>query len=77
MLTETVTAMETVNREARELDSSADTREHREERKGLSSGRLPVSPGPMSVSALIQFRSPCEAEGQVQGYIFTLAFLVS
>lgn len=58
MLTETVTAMETVNREARELDSSADTREHREERKGLSSGRLPVSPGPMSVSALIQFPSP-------------------
>jgi hypothetical protein len=42
---QTVTAVDTVNQEARELDSSADTRECREERKGLSSVRLPVSPG--------------------------------
>lgn len=71
-------AVDTVNQEARELDSSADTKreESTEERKGLSSVRLPVSPECMSVSALIQFLSSPETEGKVQGAILTPAFLI-
>lgn len=37
MLTQTVTAMDTNNKQVRELGSSADTREHREESRATSS----------------------------------------